>query len=135
MVLPLTLATAGALLSGCAAFTSTTNTAAEAAQTIANGISKASRASTNASVTEPDTPRYAQAVEFVDSQHDPLRREAAAGSGEHIDALAILVGADDANDPTGNNLGAWLQTHYSQVFTAHADARSVVDRILRRRQG
>gem|GEM_PF-1503183 len=120
------------LLSGCAAFTSTTNTAAEAAQTIANGVSKASRASTNASVTEPDTPRYAQAVEFVDSQRDALQREAATGAGEHIDTLAMLL--DTNQRSAGSTLGPWLQTHYSQVFNARADGHSVVDHILAERQ-
>ncbi|MES1924077.1 DUF3015 family protein [Salinisphaera sp. T31B1] len=130
--LPSTLSTAALaatliLLSGCSALTSTTNTAAEAAQTIANGISKASRASTNASVTEPDTPRYAQAVAFVDSQGDALRREAASGGGEHVDALAILLTDDNAD------FGPWLQRHYDRVFAEPDQARGIVDRIIARR--
>ncbi|GAB3672611.1 DUF3015 family protein [Salinisphaera aquimarina] len=116
------------LLGGCAAFTSTTNVAADAAATISHGISKASRASTNASVTDPDVPRYAQAVEFVGSQRDQLQREAAQGGGEHVDTLAQLL---DTSDSTP--LGPWLQTHYQQVFGADRDATAVVDDISARR--
>ena len=124
--------TALSLLSGCAAFTSTTDTVAEAAHTIANGVSTSSRATSNASVTEPDTPRYARAVEFVDSQRDALQREAATGSGEHVDALAALLEPDQSNG--ASNLGPWLQAHYGDVFNDNATGRLVVDRILADRQ-
>lgn len=115
-------------LNGCSAITSTTNVAADAAETVANGVSKASRGTTNASVTEPDIPRHQAAVAFVDSQRAQLQREAATGGGEHVDALARLLGNSD-----GATLGPWLQAHYSQVFTADDDARALVARIAARR--
>lgn len=124
----LCIAAVAALLGGCAAFTSTTNTAAEAAETIAHGVSKASQSTSDASVTEPDTPRYAQAVAFVDSQRDPLEREAAVGGGEHIDTLAQLL-----NAPGQAPLGPWLQTHYESIFAGGRDAAGVVDAIRARR--
>lgn len=116
------------LLAGCSAVTSTTNTAADMARTAGHGLSVSSRQSTDASVTEPDTPRHAQTVAFVESQRAPLRREAAAGGGEHIDALARLLGNAD-ND----HLGRWLQRNYSDVFVAGDDAETLVTRIAARR--
>lgn len=114
-------------LGGCSAVTSTVDTAADAAHTAAKGMSASSRASTDASVTEPNTPRHRQAVAFVESQRDPLRREAATGGGEHIDALADLI------DPTDTaRLGPWMQTHYAELFTRNADAAAVVRRIAAR---
>ena len=121
-------ATLALLLGGCSAITSTTNTAAEAAHTAADGLLASSRASTDASVTEPNTPRHRQAVAFVDSQRDPLSREAATGGGEHIDALASLLG-----DGEGADLGPWMQAHYGELFADDTNAAAIVDRIVARR--
>lgn len=127
---PLLAATAIAavLLGGCSAVTSTTNTAADVARTATKGLSASSRASTDASVTEPDTPRHQQAVAFVQSQRDPLRREAATGGGEHIDALAEML-----DDSQPNDLGPWMQAHYDQLFTPRLAAAALVARIAARR--
>ncbi|MES1929312.1 hypothetical protein SADO_08647 [Salinisphaera dokdonensis CL-ES53] len=116
------------LLGGCSAVTSTTNTAADVARTATKGMLASSRASTDASVTEPNTPRHRQAVAFVDSQRDPLSREAATGGGEHIDALASLLGDGEDND-----LGPWMQAHYGELFADDTDAAAMVDRIAARR--
>ena len=116
-----------ALLGGCSAAISTTNVAADAARTISKGVLASSRASTDASVTEPNTPRYRQTVAFVDSQRDPLRREAALGGGEHIDALAALL------DTRAATLGPWMQANHSALFTTGHDAEAIVARLRARR--
>ena len=121
-------ATLALLLGGCSAITSTTDTAAEAAHTAADVLLASSRASTDASVTEPNTPRDRQAVAFVDSQRDPLSREAATGGGEHIDALASLPGDGESTD-----LGPWMQAHYGELFADDTNAAAIVDRIVARR--
>lgn len=123
------LGLAGALaLSGCSAVTSTTNTAADVAESAIHGISASTRQSTDASVTEPDTPRHRQAVAFVDTQRPQLAREAARGGGEHVDALAGLLGESDRAA-----FGHWLQAHYDHIFTGSDDAEAVVTRITARR--
>jgi len=115
-------------LGGCSAVTSTVDTAADAAHTAAKGLSASSRASTDASLTEPDTPRHRQAVAFVKSQRDLLRHEAAKGGGEHIAALAKLI-----DRPDGARLGPWMQAHYGDLFTPDTDAEALVERIASRR--
>lgn len=115
------------VLGGCSAVTSTVDTAADAAHTVTKGVSASSRASTDASVTEPDTPRHRQAVAFVESQRDPLRREAATGGGEHITALAGLI-----DSPRSADLGPWMQTHYRELFAPDTDAAALVNRIATR---
>ena len=120
---------AGALaLSGCSAVTSTTNTAADVAESAVHGLSASSRQSTDASVTEPDTPRHRQTVAFVDTQRPQLAREAARGGGEHVDALAGLLGESDHAA-----FGRWLQAHYDHIFTGSGDAEAVVARLAARR--
>ena len=121
------VAAATVLLGGCSAAISTTNAAADAARTVTKGVLASSRASTDASVTEPNTPRYRQTVAFVDSQRDPLRREAALGQGEHIDALADLL------DTRRAELGRWMQANHGELFVAEHDAESIVARLQARR--
>lgn len=111
-------------LPGCSAVTSTTDVAADAGRTLAHGVSRVSRASSDASITEPDMPRYADAAAFADSQMAMLRREAAVGGGEHIDALALLLAIDD-----GDAMGRWMQRHYAAVFAAADDPKTLVSRV------
>lgn len=68
---------------------------------------------------------FAAAHEFAHSQQLALRREAAAGGGEHIDSLADLLGASD-----GQTFGHWMQSHYSTLYPAHPAQANLVDRIV-----
>lgn len=99
------------LVSGCTALSSTTRQAGRATVAIGHGVTHVSKATGNASVTEPDVPRYVDATAFVRSQRSRLARQAAAGGGEDIDALALLLDKSD-NDV----LGRWMQTHYADLF-------------------
>lgn len=122
-MLPVALLAATTLLGGCSAAISTTDVAAEVTRSVAKGVLASSRGTTDASVTEPNTPRYRQTVAFVDSQRDPLRREAAVGGGENIAALADLLNTRRAE------LGGWMQAHYADLFTDAHDAEAIVARL------
>jgi hypothetical protein len=116
------------VLSGCTALSSTTRRAGDAATSTTHGIGRISRATTNASITKPDSPRYASARAFARSQWPLLKREAANGGGEHIDALNRLLGEND-----DAALGAWMQRHYAQLFmTGQPNAHTLVARLVAR---
>ncbi|WP_353223588.1 DUF3015 family protein [Salinisphaera hydrothermalis] len=126
MVKPLGLAALVAVfgITGCAAVTSTTNTTADALQTAGHGISVSSRSSTNASRGQPQSARAAQTRAYVRSEMAQLRREAARGGGEHIDALAELMGRDNA--PA---LGPWMQKHYNRLFAPQQSTAAFVQNL------
>lgn len=109
-------------LAGCAAVTSTTNTTADAMHTVSHGLSVSSRSSTNVSRGNPQSARAARTRAYVSAEMSQLRREAAAGGGEHIQALAELMGRNQGD----RMLGPWMQQHYDTLFaTAHSPAAFV----------
>lgn len=114
------------LISGCTALSSTARQAGRATVAISHGVTYVSKASGNASVTEPDVPRYVDATAFVRSRRAMLARQAATGGGEDIDALALLLNKSDNDD-----LGRWMQTHYADLFdsTPSLSAHKLVARI------
>lgn len=126
MVKPLGFTALAAVLgmTGCAAVTSTTNTTADALQTAGHGISVSSRSSTNASRGQPQSARAAQTRAYVRSEMAELKREAARGGGEHIDALAELLGRND--HPA---LGSWMQKHYDTLFSTRQSAATFVQNL------
>lgn len=119
-----TLATG--LMAGCTALSSTTEQAGKATVAISHGVTYVSKATGNASVTEPNVPRYADAAAFVRSQRPLLARQAATGGGEDIDALALLLDTSDNRD-----LGRWMQKHYQDLFgdSTSLSAQGLVARI------
>lgn len=114
------------LMSGCAALSSTARQAGKATVAIGHGMTYVSKATGNASVTEPDVPRYVDAAAFVRSQRSMLARQAATGGGEDIDALALLLDKSD-----NKALGRWMQMHYANLFgtTPSLSAQKIVARI------
>ncbi|MDA3922458.1 MAG: DUF3015 family protein [Salinisphaera sp.] len=130
-LLPLSACTLLAL-SGCAAFTSTTNTAADAAHTITHGVSVSSRSSTNASAGDSSRSASAETRAYMRSQMPEIRREAAAGGGEHIDALARLMN-DGTPAASSSDLGRWMQAHYDPLFTTNRSVGSMIGDIRARR--
>lgn len=68
---------------------------------------------------------FAAAHDFAHSQRVALRREAASGGGENVNALADLLGAAD-----GQAFGQWMQRHYSVLYPAHPTQANLVDRIV-----
>ncbi|WP_353178721.1 DUF3015 family protein [Salinisphaera sp. T5B8] len=69
---------------------------------------------------------FTQAQDFADTQSVALRREAAMGDGENLDALAALLHEDDPDA-----FGRWMQDNYAQLYGSQAAQQSnVVDRIV-----
>lgn len=112
----LILSCAAPALAGCAAVTSTTNTVARGLEQTTAATSQSSDAATGA--------EYADARRFVDSQFALVRRDAAAGGGEHTAALARLMGESD-----GEAFGRWMQRHYRQLFANLTSRADLVARI------
>lgn len=121
----LTLAAAFAILplAGCAALTSSTNTVARALEQISDATLQSTDATSGGTEAE-----YADARRYVKSQFYLVRRDAAAGGGEHTAALARLMGAQDAAA-----FGAWLQDNYAVLFTGLTAKSELVSRIATRR--
>ena len=115
------LMTALTMLAGCTALSSTTRRAGQASVATLKGVAHVSRATSNASVTQPDVPRYADADAFVRSQRQQLARQAAAGGGEDIDALAFLL-----NKPDNRALARWMQAHYHSLFSNRSVSASTI---------
>lgn len=113
--------------SGCAQVTVTANT-------LVDGTARIADATTNAvagtSDFTTDTTRSADArthqarLAFVNSEMEMLRRETAAGSGEHLQALAYMMQAEDAQA-----FARLMQSHYSQVFAANGSPELVLERV------
>ncbi|MES1953637.1 DUF3015 family protein [Salinisphaera hydrothermalis] len=68
---------------------------------------------------------FAAAHKFAHSQRVALRREAASGGGENLNALADLLGATD-----NQAFGHWMQRHYGALYPAHPAQANLVDRIV-----
>lgn len=60
----------------------------------------------------------------MSSQFAMVRREAAAGGGEHVTALARLM-----NEPNREAFGAWMQANYAVLFTGLDNRADLVTRI------
>ena len=131
-LLPATASAIVVALSGCAAAISTTNTAADAAHTVTHGVSVSSRGTTNISSGEAAETPDAQTRAYMQSQMPQIRREAAAGGGEHIDALARLISHDTQADSAAT-LGPWMQSHYSQLFTDNSSVDAMIVDLKARR--
>ena len=49
---------------------------------------------------------------FIDKRYHAIRKDAAKGGGENIDALAQLAGTRDSEA-----FALWMQSNYDQIFT------------------
>ena len=118
------LLTAGSL-GGCSLLTTT----ADGIAAVGEGITQSTASSSDATTSEgEETASTEQARAFAHSQHEQLRRDAAAGEGEHIFALAALLGPTlEIHDP--NDFGRWIQRHYSALFFEGAQ-HDLVDQML-----
>lgn len=112
---------AATALAGCAAITSTTNTTARTLDATFKATTQSSESTT---AGDEESSEYAKARQFVDSQFVLIRREAAAGGGEHTAALARLMGV--------SNVAAfddWLQSNYQPLFGNLSEHAELVTRI------
>ena len=115
------------LTGGCAQVTVTANT-------LVDGTARIADATTNAvagtSDFTTDTTRSADArthqarLAFVDSELEMLRRETAAGQGEHLQALAYMMQAQNTAE-----FARLMQGHYAKVFVADATPAQVLERM------
>ncbi len=62
--------------------------------------------------------------EFVSKRYIAIRHEAAKGEGEHINALAQLMGNKDSSV-----FGSQLQTNFKQIFTNVDQPTDIIARI------
>jgi hypothetical protein len=58
---------------------------------------------------------------FIDKRFDAIRKDAAKGGGENIDALAQLMGEKDSQQ-----LARWMQTNYDQLFSDIRQPRQLI---------
>ena len=61
---------------------------------------------------------------FVDVRIASIKKEAAAGEGENLDALAKLMGKQDKTAFSG-----WMQTNYSELFNNLEQPVELISRI------
>ncbi len=114
------------LLGGCSLISTTTDTTAQLAEGITNAT-----ASTSDGISGQDPAEeaaLARASRFVGSQWAFVRRDAAAGHGENLDALARLLG-----EPDHAAFGHWMQTNYQSLFDVERSPRELVDYVATQR--
>ncbi len=61
---------------------------------------------------------------FVDVRIASIKKEAAAGEGENLEALATLMGKQDKAEFSG-----WMQTNYDQLFNNLEQPSELISRI------
>lgn len=114
------LALAGSALAGCSQITITSNTIVDGAARIADATTNAVQGTSNITTDtadDVDARTHAARREFVDSQYAMLKREAARGQGENLEALAYMMHAD--NTQAFENQ---VQSNYQTLFSSDADA-------------
>lgn len=116
-----------AAVSGCAQITVT-------ADTVVDGVARVADATTNAvagtsdvtsdTAQDIDSSTHQARLAFVDSQLVLLRREAAAGGGQHVQALAKLMGEQDSK-----SFARALQANYGAIFVGDQNAEQVLQKV------
>lgn len=123
------LALAGSALAGCSQITITSDTIVDGTARIADATTNAVQGTSNVTTdtaNDVDARTHAARREFVGSQMALLQREAARGQGEHLEALAYMMHADDtaAFEQT-------VQNNYQALFSDDADADQWLTRLYR----
>ncbi|MES1925195.1 DUF3015 family protein [Salinisphaera sp. T31B1] len=121
------LALAGTAVAGCSQITITSDTIVDGTARIADATTNAVQGTSNITTdtaNDVDARTHAARREFVDSQYAMLKREAAQGSGEHLDALAYMMHAQDTAA-----FDAQIQAHYQTLF-GNADEAGDADQWL-----
>jgi len=121
------LALAGSALAGCSQITITSDTIVDGTAQIADATTNAVQGTSNITTdttNDIDARTHAARREFVDSQYAMLKREAAQGSGENLDALAYMMHANDTQA-----FDKQVQNNYQSLFGADADADQWLTRL------
>lgn len=87
-------------------------------------------ASTASGTTGGEDSSSVAVLRFIESELAWIRRDAARGGGEYLDALAELM-----NESDPQQFAKSLQSNYPEIFVAGADAAQVYENIQRLRQG
>ncbi|MDN5862283.1 MAG: DUF3015 domain-containing protein [Salinisphaera sp.] len=114
-------------LGGCAQLTVTSNTLVDGMARIADATTNAVAGTSDATTDttrDIDASTHQARLAFMRSQMVLLRREAAAGGGEHVRALAQLMGKQNTQTFARN-----LQAHYGDIFVHGADADQVLSNV------
>lgn len=61
---------------------------------------------------------------FIDERYDQIRKDAAVGGGENIDALAQLMGRKDTKA-----LSSWMKANYDTLFSDLKQPQDLIARL------
>lgn len=121
------LTLAGTALAGCSQITITSDTLVAGTARIADATTNAVQGTSNVTTNtadDVDARTHAARREFVGSQMAMLKREAARGEGENLDALAYMMHADDTQA-----FEAQVQANYQSLFASDAGAEQWLTRL------
>ncbi|GAB3683532.1 DUF3015 family protein [Salinisphaera aquimarina] len=121
------LALAGSALAGCSQITITSDTIVDGTARIADATTNAVQGTSNITTdtaSDVDARTHAARRKFVDSQYAMLKREAAQGQGENLDALAYMMHAENTQA-----FDQKVQANYESLFSSDADADQWLTRL------
>lgn len=121
------LALASTALAGCSQITVTSDTIVAGTSRIADATTNAVQGTSNVTTNtadDVDARTHAARREFVGSQMAMIKREAARGQGENLDALAYMMHAEDTRA-----FEAQVQANYQSLFASDADAEQWLTRL------
>lgn len=121
------LVVVGMAVAGCESITVTSNTLVQGVARIADASTNVVAGTSNATsntAQDIDARNYQARLEFVDSQMAMLRREAARGEGDNLEALAYLMRIEDV--PA---FKARVQANYQSLFVGDPDAAEFLARL------
>lgn len=121
------LALAATALAGCSQITVTSDTIVAGTSRIADATTNAVQGTSNVTTNtadDVDARTHAARREFVGSQMAMIKREAARGQGENLEALAYMMHAEDT--PA---FEYQVQANYQSLFATDADADQWLTRL------
>ncbi len=62
--------------------------------------------------------------QFIDKRYNAIRKDAATGGGENIEALAQIMGEKDSKA-----FASWMQVNYDQLFTEAKDKSALLAKL------
>jgi len=62
--------------------------------------------------------------QFIDKRYNAIRKDAATGGGENIEALAQIMGEKDSKA-----FASWMQVNYDQLFTQAKDKSALLAKL------
>lgn len=114
-------------LAGCESITVTSNTLVRGTARIADATTNAvegTSAVTTDTADDVDAQTHQARLDFVDSQMQLLRREAARGDGENLEALAYMMRADNVRAFENT-----VQVNYQTLFHGTSTADEFLARL------